>query len=220
MRQARTAAFQNDRSGGLPGLAVLIHRASEDFRVPTQAQPQPMKCLTRKIPFDFCSQPRVPPKKKGRTDHCQIKLMSYLWVIWFLYPRLSDVSRFSWIARIKQSIYICFRLSYFHFIHRAAHCARYKDLHTSIWCHLFRFYFFPATRALNSGLLSSFSSRRNRLQVDQEQVIGKMFKEDEIITRTIAQHRKWWSRFGCLSSSFFLSFFFWKGMSRAGNRSS
>lgn len=132
----------------------------KDFRVPTQAQPQPMKCLTRKIPFNFCSQPRVPPKKKGWTDHCQIKLMSYLWVIWFLYPRLSDVSRFSWIARIKQSIYMCFRLSYFHFIHRAAHCARYKDLHTSIWCHLFRFFFLPATRALNSGLLSSFSSEK------------------------------------------------------------
>lgn len=70
-------------------------------------------------------------------------------VVWFLYPRVfvSAVfssfrsSRHRRIVRIKQSIYMCFRLSYFHFIHRAAHCARYTDLHTSIWCHLFQFFF-------------------------------------------------------------------------------
>lgn len=44
------------------------------------------------------------------------------------------------IVRIKQSIYMCFGLSYFHFIHRTAHCARYSDQHTSIWCHLFQFF--------------------------------------------------------------------------------
>lgn len=53
-------------------------------------------------------------------------------------------------VRIKQSIYMCFRLSYFHFIHRARACV--VDLHTSIRCHFD--FFLRQFGSLDSGPFS------------------------------------------------------------------
>ena len=128
---------------------------------------------------------------------------------WFLYPRcifffsliLDDLfklfflpSRFGGLNNQFTCVFVC---------HISIHCAvraRYTDLHTSIWCHLFQFFSF----FFFFVVVLFFSLNSFRWEIDFKLIkikrLGKYSEKREGITIAV----KWWSRFG-----------FWRGMSRA-----
>lgn len=207
MRQAHTAAFQNDHSGGLPRLAVLIHRASKISACLPKPNRNPWSVRHEKFLSTFVPSHVCLPKRKAepiivKSNWCRIfELFDF-----FIHDYLMSLASHGLRGLNNQftCVFVC-HISISSTVQRTA-----QDI--KIYIHPFGVIYFDFSSYPQLALSTRvsclhFRQRRNRLQVDQEQVIGKMFKADEIITRTIAQHRKWWSRFGCFSSSFFLSFF-------------
>ena len=106
-------------------------------------------------------------------------------LFWFLYPRcifffsliLDDLFKLFFplpgLAGLNNQftcVFVC-HIS-------TVQCARYTDLHTSIWCHLFQFFSFFFFFVV-VPFFSQFISLRNRLQIDQNQAIGKNIPKRE-----------------------------------------